>query len=138
VLHLVNAMKRLDTDLLEELDRELSDVFPATKDLLYYFLDAPAAAASVAAGLHTGHIRCSAKTSPTHRTVYCQAALATWQLKPAAPAIPAAAAKQQNDNYDNEKRGGIHDEILLGTHPCSRFGYPFSIKLTLPITIRSQ
>ena len=51
MLHLVNAMKRLDTDLLEELDRELSDVFPATKDLLYYFLDAPAAAASVAAGL---------------------------------------------------------------------------------------
>ena len=29
-------------DLLEELDRELSDVFPAAKDLLYYFLDAPA------------------------------------------------------------------------------------------------
>jgi hypothetical protein len=28
-------------DLLEELDRELSDVFPAAKDLLYYFLDAP-------------------------------------------------------------------------------------------------
>lgn len=29
-------------DLLEELDRELTDVFPAAKDLLYYFLDAPA------------------------------------------------------------------------------------------------
>jgi len=29
-------------DLLEELDRELSDVYPAAKDLLYYFLDAPA------------------------------------------------------------------------------------------------
>ncbi|WP_316202955.1 MULTISPECIES: P-loop ATPase, Sll1717 family [unclassified Bradyrhizobium] len=29
-------------DLLEELDRELSDVFPDAKDLLYYFLDAPA------------------------------------------------------------------------------------------------
>jgi hypothetical protein len=28
-------------DLLEELDRELSDVFPGAKDLLYYFLDAP-------------------------------------------------------------------------------------------------
>ena len=29
-------------DLLEELDRELSNVFPAAKDLPYYFLDAPA------------------------------------------------------------------------------------------------
>jgi hypothetical protein len=29
-------------DLLEELDRELTDVYPAAKDLLYYFLDAPA------------------------------------------------------------------------------------------------
>lgn len=28
-------------DLLTELDRELSDVFPDAKDLLYYFLDAP-------------------------------------------------------------------------------------------------
>jgi hypothetical protein len=28
-------------DLLEELDRELTDVYPAAKDLLYYFLDAP-------------------------------------------------------------------------------------------------
>jgi hypothetical protein len=27
-------------DLLEELDRELTDVYPAAKDLLYYFLDA--------------------------------------------------------------------------------------------------
>ena len=33
-------------DLLEELDRELSDVFPAAKDLLYYFLDAPAVLSS--------------------------------------------------------------------------------------------
>jgi hypothetical protein len=28
-------------DLLEELDRELKDVYPTAKDLLYYFLDAP-------------------------------------------------------------------------------------------------
>jgi hypothetical protein len=28
-------------DLLEELDRELTDVYPQAKDLLYYFLDAP-------------------------------------------------------------------------------------------------
>jgi hypothetical protein len=28
-------------DLLEELDRELSDVYPRAKDLLYYFLDVP-------------------------------------------------------------------------------------------------
>src|ERR1700688_2718392 len=27
-------------------------------------------------------------------------------LKPAAPAVPAAADKQHNDNYDDEKRGG--------------------------------
>jgi hypothetical protein len=35
------------------------------------------------------------------------------RLKPAAPAVPAAAAKQQNDNYDDEKRGSIHVELLL-------------------------
>jgi hypothetical protein len=29
-------------DLLEELDRELTDVYPEAKDLLYYFLDTPA------------------------------------------------------------------------------------------------
>jgi hypothetical protein len=31
------------SDLLEELDRELTDVFPEAKDLLYHFLDAPKA-----------------------------------------------------------------------------------------------
>ena len=34
-------------------------------------------------------------------------------LIPAAPAVPAAAAKQQNDKYDDEKRVGIHVELLL-------------------------
>ena len=29
-------------------------------------------------------------------------------LKPASTAVPAAAAKQQNDKYNDEKRGGIH------------------------------
>lgn len=31
-----------------------------------------------------------------------------WNLIPAASAVPAAPAKQQNDKYDDEKRGGIH------------------------------
>ena len=31
-----------------------------------------------------------------------------YALIPAAPAVPAAAAKQQDDKYDDEKRGGIH------------------------------
>jgi hypothetical protein len=34
-------------DLLEELDRELTDVYPEAKDLLYYFLDAPAVLTAV-------------------------------------------------------------------------------------------
>jgi hypothetical protein len=38
-------------------------------------------------------------------------------LIPAAPAVPAAAANQQNDKYDDEKRGGIHVELLLAV-PC--------------------
>ena len=43
---------------------------------------------------------------------------------PAAPAVPAAAANQQNDKYDDEKRGGIHVELLLAV-PCvfSHFAY---------------
>jgi hypothetical protein len=41
-------------------------------------------------------------------------------LIPAAPAVPAAAAKQQNDKYDDEKRGGIHVELLLAV-PCVFF-----------------
>jgi hypothetical protein len=48
-------------------------------------------------------------TSSRRPTVSAAAPL----LKPAAPAVPAAAAKQQNDKYDDEKRGGIHVEILL-------------------------
>ncbi len=37
------GLKAYSADLLEELDRELTDVFPETRDLLYHFLDAPAA-----------------------------------------------------------------------------------------------
>ena len=37
------GMKTYSADLLEELDRELSDVFPEARDLLYHFLDTPAA-----------------------------------------------------------------------------------------------
>ena len=36
------GLKTYSADLLEELDRELTDVFPAARDLLYYFLDTPA------------------------------------------------------------------------------------------------
>ena len=35
------------------------------------------------------------------------------RLIPAAPAVPAATANQHNDKYDDEKRGGIHVELLL-------------------------
>lgn len=35
------GMKTYSADLLEELDRELTDVFPEARDLLYYFLDSP-------------------------------------------------------------------------------------------------
>ena len=37
------GLKAYSSDLLEELDRELTDVLPETRDLLYHFLDAPAA-----------------------------------------------------------------------------------------------
>ena len=36
------GLKTYSADLLEELGRELTDVFPAARDLLYYFLDTPA------------------------------------------------------------------------------------------------
>ena len=36
------GLKTYSADLVEELDRELTDVFPEAGDLLYYFLDAPA------------------------------------------------------------------------------------------------
>ena len=36
------GLKSYSADLLEELDRELTDVFPDAQDLLYHFLDAPA------------------------------------------------------------------------------------------------
>jgi len=35
------GLKAYSQDLLVELDRELSDVFPEAKDLLYYFIDSP-------------------------------------------------------------------------------------------------
>ena len=35
------GLKSYSADLLEELDRELTDVFPEARDLLYHFLDAP-------------------------------------------------------------------------------------------------
>ena len=36
------GLKTYSADLVEELDRELTDVFPHARDLLYYFLDTPA------------------------------------------------------------------------------------------------
>jgi hypothetical protein len=50
-------------------------------------------------------------------------------LIPAAPAVPAAAANQQNDKYDDEKRGGIHVELLLAV-PFSHFA--FALRLQQP------
>jgi hypothetical protein len=41
-------------------------------------------------------------------------------LIPAAPAVPATAAKQQNDKYDDEKRGAIHVELLRQRPACFR------------------
>jgi hypothetical protein len=38
--------------------------------------------------------------------------LRSGRLIPAAPAVPAATAKQQNDKYDDDKRGGVHGELL--------------------------
>jgi hypothetical protein len=59
-------------------------------------------------------------------------------LIPAAPAVPAAADKQQNDKYDDEKRGVIHVELLLAV-PCvfSHFAYALPLQPTLLIPIRS-
>ena len=54
-------------------------------------------------------------------------------LIPAAPAVPAAA-KQQNDKYDDEKRGGIHVELLLAVpYVFSHFAYALPIQPTLLI-----
>jgi len=36
------GLRAYSADLVEELDRELTDVFPEARDLLYHFLDAPA------------------------------------------------------------------------------------------------
>ena len=59
-------------------------------------------------------------------------------LIPAAPAVPAAAGKQQNDKYDDEKRGVIHVELLLAV-PCvfSHFAYALPLQPTPLIPIRS-
>ncbi len=40
-IDLEKGMRAYSQDILLELDRELTDVFPAAKDLLYYFIDAP-------------------------------------------------------------------------------------------------
>ena len=41
-IDITKGLKTYSADLLEELDRELADVFPEARDLLYYFLDTPA------------------------------------------------------------------------------------------------
>ena len=41
-LDIAKGLAAYSYDLMEELDRELSDVYPEAKDLLYYFLDSPA------------------------------------------------------------------------------------------------
>ena len=40
-------------------------------------------------------------------------AVSRGELKPAAPAVPAAADKHHNDKYDGENRGGIHVHVEL-------------------------
>jgi hypothetical protein len=58
-------------------------------------------------------------------------------LIPAAPAVPAAAAKQQNDQYDDEKRGGVHGRTPPVPCVFSRFAYALPLQPTLLIPIRS-
>jgi hypothetical protein len=59
-------------------------------------------------------------------------------LIPAAPAVPAAADKQQNDKYDDEKRGVIHVELLLAVPSVfSHFAYALPLQPTPLIPIRS-
>jgi hypothetical protein len=49
------GLKTYSADLLDELDRELTDVFPGARDLLYHFLDAPGVlTAEQLAGILTG------------------------------------------------------------------------------------
>ena len=60
------GLKAYSADLLEELDRELTDVFPEARDLLYHFLDAPA----VMSRDQLGVVFDSAKLDPnTHEKV---------------------------------------------------------------------
>jgi hypothetical protein len=54
-------------------------------------------------------------------------------LIPAAPAVPAAAAKQQNDKNDDEKRGAIHVNLLLGVPACFALHYQYNQRLLIPI-----
>ncbi len=66
------GLRAFSQDLLEELDRELTDVFPIAKDLLYYFLDAPATLlpAELVAILLTGGIDDDAHEKVTDFLLY--------------------------------------------------------------------
>jgi hypothetical protein len=60
-------------------------------------------------------------------------------LKPAAPAVPAAADKQHNDNYDDEKRGGYPYPCrtppggALRVFGASRVHSPYNQPLLIPM-----
>ena len=58
-------------------------------------------------------------------------------LIPAAPAIPAPAAKQQNNKHDDEKRGGIHGRTPPVPCVFSHFAYALPLQPTFLIPIRS-
>jgi hypothetical protein len=46
-------------------------------------------------------------------------------LVPASTAVPTAAAKQQNEKYNDEKRGGIHVSLPRNTAYCAAWNSDF-------------
>ena len=46
------------------------------------------------------------------------------RLKPASPAVPAASAKEDNKNNNDDKRLGIHD---VKPFQCDGFGFGFGL-----------
>jgi hypothetical protein len=41
------------------------------------------------------------------------------RLVPASTAVPAAAAKEQNEKYNDEKRGGVHARLPRNAAYCA-------------------
>ena len=63
-------------------------------------------------------------------------------LKPASTAVPAAAAKQKNDKYNDEKRGGIHVRLpplrVFGMLRIAQPGNSGSLTATGTATLRRR